>query len=55
MPDLSLLTQLAKKLEISVYELLTGEENKSNIINKENIETEVRYYSLLEEEKLITY
>lgn len=51
MPDLSILLKLSDALKISVYELLTGEEQTPN--NSQNMETEVRFlYSLSEEKKL---
>ena len=54
MPDLTILVTLSEILNISVYELLTGEEQ--NEIKKENIETEVRFlYSLSEEDKILNY
>ena len=54
MPDLSILIKLAETLNVSVYELLLGEE----IVEKEstNIETEIRFlYSLSEENKILSY
>ena len=55
MPDLTLLIPLAEILNITVYELLLGEEQKENK-QTNNIETEVRFlYSLTEEEKIIKY
>lgn len=54
MPDLSILIKLAETLNVSVYELLLGEE----LVEKEstNIETEIRFlYSLSEENKILSY
>lgn len=52
MPDLSLIVSLSNILNISTYELLTGEIN----LNNSNIETETRVlFSLSEEDKIINY
>lgn len=56
MPDLSMIPLLAETLGISTYELLTGQRQEKNYIQKNNIESEVRYYySLSEEQKIVDY
>ena len=52
MPDLSIIVELSNILNISTYELLTGEIKQTT----SNIETETRIlFSLSEEEKIIDY
>ena len=52
MPDLSIIVSLSNILDISTYELLTGEVSSNN----SNIETETRVlFSLSEEDKIINY
>ena len=56
MPDLSMIVSLAELLNLSVYELLTGEDISDVQKNNNNIETEVRcLFSISEEEKIIKY
>lgn len=56
MPDLSMIVTLSELLNLSVYELLTGEENSNVKDEKNNVETEIRcLFSLSEEEKIIKY
>lgn len=54
MPDLSILIKISEILNISVYELLMGEELTTQQSN--NIETEIRFlYSLSEEQNILNY
>lgn len=56
MPDLSTIPLLAEILGISTYELLTGQRQEKNYTQKNNVESEVRYYySLSEEQKIVEY
>lgn len=56
MPDLSMLILLSQKLNVSVYELLTGEDMYNEKEKNDNIESEVRYYySISEEKNIIDY
>lgn len=56
MPDLSLIPTLAEVLDISTYELLTGNEQTKTTNTTNNVESEVRYYySLSEEDKIVEF
>ena len=53
MPDLSMIPLLAEILDVSTYELLTGQLQVEHNNIKNNVESEVRYYYSLSEEKKI--
>ena len=53
MPDLSMIPLLAEILDVSTYELLTGQLQVEQNNIKNNVESEVRYYYSLSEEKKI--